>query len=90
MRSGRFCQNNRLMKPEISRIPTERAHLPFKIITMDFTKFTKNGESFICLGDKFSGAIHVTGVSKGGTSTETIAAIVNFAKSNVRNIKKSY
>ena len=55
---------------------------------MDFAKFTKKGESFICLGDKFSGAIHVEGVSKGGTSAETIAAIVNFAKSNVRNIRK--
>ena len=54
------------MKPEISRVPTERAHLPFEIITMDFAEFTKGGDSFICLGDKFSGARHVEGVSKGG------------------------
>ena len=66
----------------------EREEQPFKIITMDFEKFKKKGESFICLGDKFSGAIHVAGVSKGETSMETIAAIVNFAKSNERNIRK--
>ena len=55
---------------------------------MEIAEFTKGGESFICLRDKFRGAIHIEGVSKGGTSAETIAAIVNFAKSNVRNIKK--
>ena len=63
----------------------ERALYPFKIITMDFTEFEKKGESFI-----FSGAMHIAGVSKRGTSMETIAEIVTFAGSNVRNIQKNH
>ena len=76
------------MKPELSMILTERAQHPFEIITMDLAEFEKKGESFICLGDKFSRAIHLASISKGGTSMEIIAAIVAFARSNVRNIRK--
>ena len=40
----RSCPNlvdTRPMKPSLSRVPTERANYPFKIITMDFGEFKK-------------------------------------------------
>ena len=49
------------MKLALSRVPTERGKYPFEVITMDFAEFTKKGETFIVLGDKFSGALHVEG-----------------------------
>ena len=68
--------------------PTERGNYPFEVITMDFAEFTKSGETFIIMSDKYSGALHVDGVKKGGTGHETISSVVNFARSNIGNIKK--
>ena len=82
------CNESRPMKPTLSKVPTERGRYPFEIITMDFTEFRKKEESFIILRDKFSGALHLEGVGLGGTSRETINAIMNFARSNVGNIQK--
>ena len=59
------------MKPVLSQVPTERANYPFE------------GESFVVMSDKYSGALHVGGVKKGGTGDETINNVVNFARSNV-------
>ena len=39
---------------------------------MDFVEFTKSGESFVVMLDKYSGALHAGGVKKGGTGDETI------------------
>ena len=55
---------------------------------MDFAEFTKSGESFIIMSDKYSGALHVGGFKEGGTGDETINNVVNFARSNVGNIRK--
>ena len=41
------------------------------------------------MSDKYSGALHAGGVKKGGTGDETINNVVNFARSNVGNIKKN-
>ena len=40
------------------------------------------------MSDKYSRALHAGGVKKGGTGDETINNVVNFARSNVGNIKK--
>ena len=87
------CMNyvdSRPMKPALSWVPTEGGQYPFEVITMDFAEFTKAGETFIILTDKYSVALHIGGVKKGGTEQETISAVVNFARSNVDNIKKLF
>ena len=81
-----YCVHKRPMKPALSQIPTERAGQPFEIVTLDFAEFKKSGESFVVIGDKYSGDLHVAGVSKGGTSREVINAIQTFCRSN--RIKK--
>ena len=88
VRACTSCVDSRPMKPALSRVPTERANYPFEVITMDFAEFTKSGESFVVMSDKYSGALHAGGVKKGGTGDETINNVVNFARSNVGNIKK--
>ena len=75
-------------QPALSRVPTESTSYPFEIITMDFAEFRKYEESFIILGDKYSGGLHLEGMKKGGTSRETINAITTFARSSVGMIKK--
>ena len=57
------------------KLPTEWAGAPFKILTMDFAEFTKQGESFVVIGDKYGGDLHVEGAKKGGTSREVINAL---------------
>ena len=81
------CIERRPMKPALSRVLTERASYPFEVITMDFLEFRKAGESFIILGDKYSGALQMEGLRKGGTTQETINTITNFARSSVGRIK---
>ena len=88
-KNRRVCQIlPKLCGDETYETLTERANYPFEGITMDFAEFTKNGESFIVMSDKYSGALHAGGVKKGGTGDETINNVVNFARSNVGNIKK--
>ena len=82
VKSCLYCVNKRPMKPALSKIPTERARAPFEIVTMDFAEFTNRGESFVALGDKYSGDLHEEGAKKGGTSKEVINALMHFARSN--------
>ena len=72
----------------MSKTPTERARYPFEIITADFAEFEKRTESFLILGDKYSGALHISGMRKGGTTEEAIDAVHHFATSSTQFIKK--
>ena len=67
VKSRTYCVRKRPMKSVLSQIPTERAGEPFKVVTLDFAEFKKSGESFVVIGDKYSGNLHVVGVSKGRT-----------------------
>ena len=72
------CVENMPMKPALSRVSKERASRPFEIITLDYAEFKKKGESFVVIGDKYSGALHVAGVKKGVNTREKINAVTDF------------